>query len=175
MRCECATLAINLSATKKRLTYRPSSRLIVARRRRSTPSCSCRYLHRFGRGIAYACTLQHRQTVSLQLFASTHGSANLSVYGCVCLQHSNVYTLGKRAVQAHFKSPASKLKQQGYDIHTAGRGGETTYHGPGQLVMYPVINLRRLRLGARAYVETLEDCMVAACSHSGVQARVSHV
>lgn len=41
--------------------------------------------------------------------------------------------------------------------------------------MYPVINLRRLRLGARAYVETLEDCMVAACSHFGIQARVSNV
>lgn len=39
--------------------------------------------------------------------------------------------------------------------------------------MYPVINLRRLRMGARVYVETLEDCMVAACSHYGIQARVS--
>ena len=118
--------------------------------------------------------LQHQQIVSLQLFAQLTGQQTCQFTG-VCLQHSNVYTLGKRAVQAHFKSPASELKQQGYDIHTAGRGGETTYHGPGQLVMYPVINLRRLRLGARAYVETLEDCMVAACSHFGVQARVSHV
>lgn len=86
-----------------------------------------------------------------------------------------MYTLGKRGVQAHFKSPASYLVQQGFDIQHAGRGGETTYHGPGQLVMYPVVNLRRLRLGARAYVETLEDCMVAACSNFGIQARVSHL
>lgn len=71
--------------------------------------------------------------------------------------------------------PASELAQQGFDIQHAGRGGETTYHGPGQLVMYPVVNLRRLGIGARLYVETLEDCMVAACNHFGIAARVRSV
>ena len=99
----------------------------------------------------------------------------LSPYHRASVQHSNVYTLGKRGVQAHFKVPAAKLAQQGFDIQQAGRGGETTYHGPGQLVMYPVVNLRRLGIGARVYVETLEDCMVAACSHFGIEARVCSV
>ena len=88
------------------------------------------------------------------------------------LQHARVYTLGKRGQTAHFKVPESSLKQQGIDIHTAGRGGETTFHGPGQIVLYPVVNLRRLGLGARAYVEALEDCMVDTCSQYGIQARV---
>lgn len=88
------------------------------------------------------------------------------------LQHARVYTLGKRGQIAHFKVPKSNLEEQGIDIHNAGRGGETTFHGPGQIVIYPVINLRRLGLGARAYVETLEDCMVDACSHYGIHARV---
>jgi len=88
------------------------------------------------------------------------------------MQHSSVYTLGKRGQAAHFKVPKASLVQQGIDIHNAGRGGETTYHGPGQMVLYPIVNLRRLGLGARAYVETLEECMVGACGHYGIQARV---
>lgn len=88
------------------------------------------------------------------------------------LQHARVYTLGKRGQIAHFKVPKSSLEEQGIDIHNAGRGGETTFHGPGQIVLYPVINLRRLGLGARAYVEALEDCMVDACSQYGIHARV---
>lgn len=88
------------------------------------------------------------------------------------MQHASVYTLGKRGQAAHFKVPKASLEQQGIDIHNAGRGGETTYHGPGQMVLYPIVNLRRLGLGARAYVETLEECMVGACSHYGIHARV---
>ncbi|DBA99944.1 hypothetical protein WJX77_006833 [Trebouxia sp. C0004] len=87
------------------------------------------------------------------------------------LQHASVYTLGKRGQAAHFKVPKAILEQQGIDIHNAGRGGETTYHGPGQMVLYPIVNLRRLGLGARAYVETLEECMVGACGHYDIQAR----
>lgn len=88
------------------------------------------------------------------------------------MQHASVYTLGKRGQTAHFKVPKASLEQRGIDIHNAGRGGETTYHGPGQMVLYPIVNLRRLGLGARAYVETLEECMVGACGHYGIQARV---
>ena len=73
----------------------------------------------------------------------------------------------------HFKVPVTTLQQKGFDIEHVGRGGETTYHGPGQIVMYPVVNLRRLKMGARAYVETLEDCVVSACNHFGIAARVS--
>lgn len=96
----------------------------------------------------------------------------LDVNSSTGLQHARVYTLGKRGRTAHFKVPKSSLEEDGIDIHSTGRGGETTFHGPGQIVLYPVVNLRRLGLGARAYVEALEDCMVDACSKHGIQARV---
>lgn len=54
-------------------------------------------------------------------------------------------------------------------MHTVPRGGETTYHGPGQLVAYPIINLRQLGLGARAFVEGLEDAMVQTAGCFGIQ------
>ena len=57
-------------------------------------------------------------------------------------------------------SPHQELQRQGIDIHTVPRGGEVTFHGPGQLVAYPILHLRDSRLGARAFVEGLEDVLV---------------
>lgn len=78
-------------------------------------------------------------------------------------QHAPVYTMGKRGtnqdfIQAHGVQEAIAL---GADIAAVPRGGETTFHGPGQLIAYPLINLRHLNMGARVYVETLEDIMIA--------------
>jgi lipoate-protein ligase B len=66
---------------------------------------------------------------------------------------------------------AQAVAARGVEVATIPRGGETTYHGPGQLVAYPIVALRGLGLGARAYVEGLEDAMVAAAGAYGVSAR----
>lgn len=63
------------------------------------------------------------------------------------------------------------MRARGVHVEAIPRGGETTYHGPGQLVAYPILALRGLGLGARAYVEALEDAMVAAAGAYGVAAR----
>lgn len=62
-----------------------------------------------------------------------------------------------------------ELRRTGFEIYSVPRGGETTYHGPGQLVAYPIINLRQLGLGARAFVEGLEDAMVQAAGCFGIE------
>lgn len=59
----------------------------------------------------------------------------------------------------------------GADIALIPRGGETTFHGPGQLVAYPILDLRSFGMGARAYVESLEDAMIAVAGAYGVAAR----
>ncbi|CAL5223299.1 g5790 [Coccomyxa viridis] len=85
------------------------------------------------------------------------------------LQHQPIYTVGKRGTEADFK--VSKEELHGAEVETVPRGGETTFHGPGQLVCYPIVNLRRLKLGARAYVEGLEDTVIATLGQYGVEAR----
>ena len=60
------------------------------------------------------------------------------------------------------------LRASGADVITVPRGGQTTYHGPGQLLAYPLLNLRRARLGARALVEALEDAMIATAGAFGI-------
>jgi hypothetical protein len=70
-----------------------------------------------------------------------------------------------------FTKPLQELRRSGFEVHSVPRGGETTYHGPGQLVAYPIINLKQLGLGARAFVEGLEDAMVQTAGCFGIQAR----
>lgn len=87
------------------------------------------------------------------------------------LQHPPVYTLGKRGTESHFKLPREVLQRKGFDIVNIARGGETTYHGPGQLVVYPILNLRESSLGPRAYVESLEDIVSQTLEQYDVSAR----
>ncbi len=80
--------------------------------------------------------------------------------------------MGKRGTDADFPNGFDTAVKSGAEISTSPRGGETTYHGPGQLILYPIVNLRELRLGPRKYVETLEDIMIETAANYGIKARV---
>ncbi len=67
--------------------------------------------------------------------------------------------------------PSQELRSLGAEVHLTQRGGDVTFHGPGQLVGYPVVHVRHLGCGARAYVEGLEDVMAATAARHGVHAR----
>ena len=86
------------------------------------------------------------------------------------LEHPHVYTLGRRGQQSHILASNDALIQLGVDTHFTDRGGETTYHGPGQLVGYPIVNLRRWGGGVRKYVETLEQVLIGTLSEFGITA-----
>ena len=88
------------------------------------------------------------------------------------LQHPPVITLGKRGSSKDLKSSASQLESLGIDVVPIPRGGEATLHSPGQLVLYPILNLHRLRLGARRYIEGLEDVVIKLCGTHGISAQV---
>jgi len=85
-----------------------------------------------------------------------------------------VFTVGKRPNERNILSNEAVLASIGAEVHKANRGGDVTYHGPGQTVAYPLVGLRELRdangktLGARRYVETLEDVMLDVCRAFGV-------
>ena len=84
-----------------------------------------------------------------------------------------MYSLGKRGARSDVLIDSEQLRNAQVEVaHFSPRGGEVTYHGPGQWVMYPIINLRELMVGPRAYVEGLEDVMIATAAHFGVQAKV---
>lgn len=76
-------------------------------------------------------------------------------------EHSPCITLGKRLTKSAVSDRLARWDSLGVAVYETDRGGEITYHGPGQLVLYPVINLRRRRLGVKAFIEGILRCLAA--------------
>ena len=88
----------------------------------------------------------------------------------IVLQHPHTYTLGRRAADSDVLVDADALQKLGASVFNVDRGGEATYHGPGQLVGYPIVDVRPLG-GARGYVRALETLLVDALADFGVVAQ----
>lgn len=86
------------------------------------------------------------------------------------LEHPAVLTLGRTADPAHIRADPAALATRGIDVVRVERGGEVTYHGPGQLVAYPIIALSERGLLVRPLVRALEAALVATCAAHGVAA-----
>lgn len=84
--------------------------------------------------------------------------------------HSPVFTLGRNARREHLKISPSRLNADKIPLVRVERGGEITYHGPGQLIGYPIIDLRRAGLRVVDYVGCLEDIMIRTARNWGVAA-----
>ena len=85
------------------------------------------------------------------------------------LEHEPVLTMGRRAADSDILAPAELLAREGIAVHRVERGGLITYHGPGQLVAYPLLELGILGLGIGDLVRALERALLAALSDLGVE------
>lgn len=80
------------------------------------------------------------------------------------LEHEAVFTLGRNGDPAHI------LNAGAIPVVESDRGGQVTYHGPGQLIVYPLLNLNRLKIGVRSMVVALENAVIEVLSQYGIQA-----
>ena len=87
------------------------------------------------------------------------------------LEHPSVFTLGRRGGLDNLTVPREKLDRAGIDIVAVERGGDITYHGPGQLVGYPLVALKTAGLGVVDFVTALEEVMIRTAADWGVEAR----
>jgi lipoyl(octanoyl) transferase len=86
------------------------------------------------------------------------------------LEHDPVFTLGRNARKENVLLPEELLRARGLALFETGRGGDVTYHGPGQIVGYPVVELPPGRRDVHRYVRDLEEVMIRACADQGVAA-----
>ncbi len=85
------------------------------------------------------------------------------------LEHPHVYTLGRRGKDSDILVSERRLAELGVETHFVDRGGEATYHGPGQLVGYPIVNLRESGHGPLSYVRGLVDAITLALAEFGIR------
>ncbi len=91
----------------------------------------------------------------------------------ILLEHPPTYTLGVRGQAAHLLLSEEAFLSRGAEVHRADRGGDVTFHGPGQLVGYPIINIRSYGEGPSWYVRTLEATLIDVLARFGISAERS--
>ena len=88
----------------------------------------------------------------------------------VFCQHPHVYTLGRHGKAANMLLSEEQLERIGASLFHIDRGGDITYHGPGQLVCYPILNLEDSHLGLKEYLHLLEEAVIRVCASYGIEA-----
>jgi len=87
----------------------------------------------------------------------------------ILVEHPHVYTLGKSGEEQNLLLNYMQLQaKEAQFVHT-NRGGDITYHGPGQLVGYPILNLENYKIGLREYIDRLEESIIKTIAHYGIE------
>ncbi len=113
---------------------------------------------------AEALALQHRLVEALQV-----GALNDTL---LLLEHPAVFTLGRNGHDANILASREFLQQMGIDVYRVERGGDVTYHGPNQLVGYPILDLRHFRQDVGWFVRSLEETLMQSLADFGITSRL---
>lgn len=112
--------------------------------------------------LDYAESLERMRTRHAERVAGEVGDA------IICVEHPRVFTLGKQGGRENILLSDEEIEEKGFSVYHVERGGDVTYHGPGQAVVYPVIDLKHLKIGVKALVEAVAGCIVDVAAHFGV-------
>jgi lipoyl(octanoyl) transferase len=85
------------------------------------------------------------------------------------VEHPHVYTLGKSGDEKNLLAAGDFLKKIDATFYKINRGGDITYHGPGQIVGYPIIDLENYKIGVRGYIEKMENAIIATIAEFGLK------
>ena len=124
---------------------------------------------RLGR-LSYETGLRLQKTLAEQHHLKTRNNSICNTL--VLLEHYPVYTVGMRS-KGYDKEDEKKLKDLGAEFYRTNRGGLITFHGPGQLVVYPIINLKDFKGGIKWYVCQIEKMIIRLCAEFGIEGKTS--
>lgn len=111
-----------------------------------------------------------RQTSCFEGILQARREGTEPVNRIVFCEHPHVYTLGRSGKEQNLLVTSEQLSRIGATFYHIDRGGDITYHGPGQLVCYPILDLEEFGLGLRQYVHLLEEAVIRVCASYGVLA-----
>ena len=86
------------------------------------------------------------------------------------VEHNPVYTLGKSGKDENMLVSEAYLRSIGAEFFHIDRGGDVTFHGPGQVVGYPILDLEQLGIGLREYIDSIEEAIIGVCREWGIEA-----
>ena len=112
----------------------------------------------------YGWTLDLQRTLHVRRKAGTTPDIVITV------EHNPVITLGRSGSRQHLLASPSDLRREGIELFEVERGGDVTYHGPGQLVVYAIVDLRRQDRDVKQFVKGLEDATIATLADLGIDA-----
>lgn len=124
----------------------------------------------FSRFCLFEKPLSYQEAVSLQDRLVQDRQAERIPDTFLLLQHPPVITLGRRGRQNFVLADESALQQAGISLAHSTRGGDVTYHGPGQWVLYPILKLSRNEMGAHGYLHALESVAIETARAFGINA-----
>lgn len=110
----------------------------------------------------------YAEASALQKHLVAARKANLLDDVLLLCAHPHVITLGRNGKREHLLASESVLQQKGVTFHATDRGGDITYHGPGQIVGYPILNLAAIRRDVGWYMRMLEEVMICATADFGI-------
>ncbi len=120
--------------------------------------------------IGYGPALAEQRRVHEMVVASRESAAP-TVGTILLVEHDPVITVTARpGVAEHVLLTREMLAARGIEVHETDRGGDVTYHGPGQLVVYPILDLNALGLGLHAYMRLLEEAVIRTVAECGLRA-----
>ena len=101
-------------------------------------------------------------------------AADESVGTVLMVEHPAVYTLGKNGNESNLLLGEEYLRSIGADFYRIDRGGDVTFHGEGQIVGYPILDIERLGIGLRDYIDAIEQSIIDTMAHYGIEAGRVH-
>jgi len=115
-------------------------------------------------------TMAYEEAFRLQLKLAEARGAGAIGDTLLILEHDPVITIGRSGKIQNILVPQEALRQKNIQVVFTDRGGDVTYHGPGQVVLYPILDLRPFRLSVPGYVYQLEEVVIRLLAHYGIAA-----
>lgn len=111
-----------------------------------------------------------RQTTLFEALVEAKKAVKPTEGRLITCQHPHVYTIGRSGKEQNMLMSEEQLQWIGATYYHIDRGGDVTYHGPGQLVCYPILDLENYGLGLKGYVHLLEEAVISVCAAYGIKA-----